>query len=267
MCAVIRGEEGELRVSMPRQNQGGMKAVRMPKSSGETQVPSDGLQQVVAAIESFDYATANAQLGKVVALLPVQELVGGVVVPLLRLVGDRLHNGTLTAVQEHMTTAIVRNRLGGLLCLHARSSLPSQILFATLSGELHEFGILASAVLAVGGGFEALYMGPNLPPSEILAVAGWTSPEAVVLGIKTSKPSPETIKDLRLVASRLPKRTELWLGGDEVKKTLLAVRGVGGIVGARVFALETFEELDVHLARLKHAIGNRHPQRSNRLPP
>jgi hypothetical protein len=48
-----------------------------------------------------------------------------------------------------------------------------------------------------------------------------------------------------LVASKLPKRTELWLGGSEVKKALPSVHGV------RVFALENFAELDVHLARLK----------------
>jgi methanogenic corrinoid protein MtbC1 len=205
----------------------------------------DGLQPIVAAIELFDYATANAQLGRLAALLPVPELVNEVVLPLMTLVGDRWHNGTLTVAQEHMTSAILRNLLGGLVRLHAPSGQAQRILFATPSGELHEFGILAAAMLAVDSGFEALYLGPNLPAQEIVSTADRTSPRAVVLGIKASEPTPETIQDLRLVARELPKRTELWLGGGEVKKALPAIRR------ARVFALRNFEDLGVHLARLK----------------
>jgi len=63
-----------------------------------------------------------------------------------------------------------------------------------------------------------LFTWPNLPAREIVAAAERTSPQAVVLGIKTSEPDPVTIEELRLVASKLPKRTELWLGGSEVRK-------------------------------------------------
>jgi len=224
---------------------GPSRAERAPRTPGTGLEVNDGLQPVVAAIESFDYATANAHLGRLAALLPVHELVGEVVLPLMRLVGDRWQDGTLTVAQEHMTSAILRNLLGGLVRLRTPSSQPLRLLFATPSGELHEFGILAAAMLAVASGFEALYLGPNLPAGEIVAAVEQTSPQAVVLGIKASEPTPETIEELRLVSSKLPKRTELWLGGSEVKKALPSVRG------ARVFALENFAELDVHLARLK----------------
>jgi PAS domain S-box-containing protein len=206
---------------------------------------SDRLQPIVSAIESFDHATANTQLGRLAALLPVHEFVGEVVLPLMRLVGDRWHNGTLTIAQENMTSAILRNLMGGMIRLHAPSTQAVRILFATPAGELHEFGILAAAMLAGASGFEPLYLGPNLPAREIVAAAGRTMPKAVVLAINTSEPTPTTIEDLRLVASELPKRTELWLGGRGVRKALAAVHL------ARVFALESFEELEAHLARLK----------------
>jgi PAS domain S-box-containing protein len=206
---------------------------------------SDRLRPIVAAIESFDYATANAELGKLAALLPVRELVGEVVFPLMRLTGERWHNGTLSIAQEHMTSAILRNLMGGMVRLHAPSTQPVRILFATPSGELHEFGILGAAMLAGAGGFEPVYLGPNLPAREIVAAAEQTLPKAVVLGITGSDPTASTIADLRLIASQLPQFTELWLGGRGVKKALPAI----GLV--RVFALESFEELDAHLARLK----------------
>jgi len=206
---------------------------------------SDALLPVVAAIESFDYATANFQLGRLAALLPVDTLVSEVVFPLMKLVGERWHGGTLSIAQEHMTSSIVRNLLGGLVRLSASSNHSQRILFATPSGELHEFGILASAMLAAADGFEALYLGSSLPALEIVAAAEQTSPRAIVVGIKASEPTQGTIEELRILALKLPKTVELWLGGSNVKKTLASIGSV------RTIALEDFSELEEHLARLK----------------
>jgi methanogenic corrinoid protein MtbC1 len=217
------------------------------KAVGSDESANDGLQPVLAAIESFDYASANSHLGRLAVLLPTRNLVFEVVLPLMRVVGERWHDGKMTIAQEHMLSAILRNLLGGLVRLHSLSPRPSRILFATPSGEQHEFGILASAMLAVASGFEAVYLGTSLPALEVVSVAKRTSPLAVVLGIKASEPSAETLEELRLVAEKLPRSAELWVGGSEVKKTLRSLRG------ARVFALESFDELDTRLDRLQMA--------------
>jgi methanogenic corrinoid protein MtbC1 len=209
---------------------------------------SDALFPILSAIESFDYATANLQLGRLAALLPVDRLVSEVVFPLMRLVGDRWLDGTLTIAQEHMTSSILRNLLGGLVRLTTSSTPSQRILFATPSGEMHEFGILAAAMLAVASGFEALYLGSSLPALEIVAAAERTSPLAVVVGIKANEPTQATIEELRLLAEKLPRTAEFWLGGSNVKKTLASFGNV------RTFALEDFSELEEHLARLKKEV-------------
>jgi len=206
---------------------------------------SDPLAPVMVAIESFDYATANFRLGRLAALLPVDRLVSEVVLPLMRLVGERWHDGTLSIAQEHMTSSILRNLLGGLVRLDTSSNQSQRILFATPSGELHEFGILAAAMLAVADGFEVLYLGSSLPALEIAAAAERTTPRAVVLGIKASEPTPATIEELRLLAAKLPETVELWVGGTEVKQTKTSIGSV------RTIALEDFSEFKEHLARLK----------------
>jgi methanogenic corrinoid protein MtbC1 len=203
------------------------------------------LVPVVAAIESFDYASAKFHLGRLAVLLPADKLVSEVVFPLMRLVGDRWQDGTLTIAQEHMTSSILRNLLGGLVRLGTSSTPSQRILFATPAGEMHEFGILAAAMLAAAAGFEALYLGSSLPSLEIVAAAERTSPCAVVVGIKISEPTKATIEELRTIAAKLPKTAELWLGGSNAKKTMAS------IASARSFALESFSELEEHLARLK----------------
>jgi methanogenic corrinoid protein MtbC1 len=161
----------------------------------------------------------------------------------MRQVGDRWHDGTLTIAQEHMISSILRNLLGGMLRLGVTGSQPARILFATPAGELHEFGILAAAMLSVASGFEAMYLGPNLPAQEIVSAAARTAPRVVVLGIKSSQPS--TVEMIQMIAFRLPAHTELWLGGSEVKKLVPSVQA------DRIFAMEDFDELDLHLDRLK----------------
>jgi methanogenic corrinoid protein MtbC1 len=100
-------------------------------------------------------------------------------------------------------------------------------------------------MLAVADGFEVLYLGSSLPALEIAAAAEQTSPRAVVLGIKASEPTPETIEELRLLAAKLPATVELWVGGGDVKQTKTSIGS------ARAIALEDFSEFKEHLARLK----------------
>jgi DNA-binding transcriptional MerR regulator/methylmalonyl-CoA mutase cobalamin-binding subunit len=205
------------------------------------------LKPVMQAIEAFDFAQANALLGRLAALLPARELLSQVVLPLMREVGDRWHDGTLTIAQEHMVSSSLRNLLGGLIRLNTPSLPQARILFATPAGEMHEFGILAAAMLAASSGFEAVYLGPNLPAREIIAASERTNPLAIVVAIKTSSSTEEVIKELKLVASKRPMNTELWIGGGETGQILPALRG------SRVVALQNFEEFEAHLARLKGA--------------
>lgn len=227
---------------------GPVPAAKNPETEGGEQPVSDALLPVVAAIESFDYATANFHLGRLATLLPADRLVSEVVFPLMRLVGERWHDGTLSIAQEHITSSILRNLLGGLVRLNTSSNQSQRILFATPSGELHEFGILASAMLAVADGFDVLYLGSSLPAVEIVAAAERTSPRAVVVGIKASTPAQATIEELRRLAAKLPKTAELWLGGSNVKEI------AASIGNARCFALEQFSELEKHLERLKREV-------------
>jgi methanogenic corrinoid protein MtbC1 len=228
------------------------KLLRTPATIAHASAPSkiehganDALVPVVAAIESFDYAAANFHLGKLAVLLPVDKLVSEVVFPLMELIGDRWRHGTMSIAQEHMTSSILRNLLGGLVRLGTSSTPSQRILFATPAGEMHEFGILAAAMLAVAGGFEALYLGASLPSLEIVAAAERTSPRAVVVGIKASAPNEATIEELRILGAKLPATVELWLGGSNVKHTRTSVGS------ARIVALQDFSELEEHLARLK----------------
>lgn len=202
------------------------------------------LKPVLSAIENYDYSSANAELGVLASLLPVPELVTCVVHPLMDLAGKRWYSGTLTVAQEHMVSALLRNLLGGLVRLYHPREPRVRLLFATPASELHEFGILCGAMLAVSSGIEAIYLGPNLPTSEIVSITNRLKPQALVLGVA----APSYVADLKgsvaFIAAQIPPATELWIGGRE------AEGAIPEPPQARITFLPDFEAIQPHLSRL-----------------
>src|SRR5208283_203078 len=203
------------------------------------------LQPLLDAVAALDYSATNEELSRLALLSSPAGIVHQVVLPLMRLVGENWENGTFQIAQEHMFSACLRNLLGGLVRLEKPANGASRILFTTPSGELHEFGILAAAMLAVAQGFQVAYLGPNLPAGEILPAADKCAASVVVLGIMKTNATPALKTDMTRVASELPFSTELWAGGTG------AVEAFDGIARAGTYLLEDFTDFERHLSRLQ----------------
>jgi MerR family transcriptional regulator, light-induced transcriptional regulator len=201
------------------------------------------LDRLMAAIETFDAITLDATLSRAAALLDPAELMDAVLIPLLVRVGDDWHAGRGTIAHEHFLSTAVRSVLGSVLRTQRRDASAGRLLFATPSGEPHEFGTLGAALLAAGGGAGVLYLGADLPADEIVSSAAAASVDAVVLGV-TSIGRAEVATALRGVARRLPPDVELWIGGP-------AAAGAGAVVGARAILLPTYRDFERQIARLR----------------
>jgi DNA-binding transcriptional MerR regulator/methylmalonyl-CoA mutase cobalamin-binding subunit len=219
-------------------------AARGTAETTHQRTPPVELQAVIAAIERLDYALAERELALLAAVLAPRELIYRVALPLMQEVGEAWHDGKLSVAQEHMTSALLRNLLGALVPLYRRMSPASTLLFATPSGEHHEFGILLSAMLTVGGGLGVIYLGPDLPAQEIVGAAEKTAPQAVVLGFIGSNGAQAATKELREVAQKLPSDIELWVGGTKDEELINKVKKT------RALLIEDFETLEQHLIRL-----------------
>ena len=203
------------------------------------------LSKLRRAIEALDSTTINDEFSRLALFLSPTELVHKVVLPLMRLAGENWENGIYQIAQEHLLSACVRNLMGGLVRLQSRSGGVARLLLATPPEELHEFGILSAAILALEHGFQVDSLGPNLPAREILAAAALRSPDVVVLGVLKLNATPAVQRDVDLLASGLPASTELWLGGSG------AADVANGAARTGVFVLEDLVQFELHLARWK----------------
>lgn len=212
--------------------------------SSETTLDSPGLQQVIQALDNFDYAKVDRELTKLVVMLSPRDMVKEVVVPLMQKVGNGWAEGKISISQEHMISTIMRNVLGTMIRLYSRPQTGNKLLFATPSGEHHEFGILSAATLAASGGLGVVYLGVNLPASEIVGATSHLSISALVLGIVSTSGFKESYKCLEEISSKLPPTTELWVGGAKTEEM------VREISKTRAMYMTDFTILEQHLMRL-----------------
>jgi methanogenic corrinoid protein MtbC1 len=202
------------------------------------------LTYVMDALERYDFAEAEAELSRLATLLMPRHLVLDVLMPLLRRVGTAWHSGRLHIAHEHMVSAILRSLLGALTRLYQVRSPAKKILITTPTGEMHEFGILTAALLAVGQGIGVVYLGTDLPAKEILRAAKKTNVDLVLLGITRTRGNARSVREARRVADGLPKGKTLWVGGKP-HRTFQQ-----GVKSGQVVLLENFEMLESALADL-----------------
>jgi DNA-binding transcriptional MerR regulator/methylmalonyl-CoA mutase cobalamin-binding subunit len=205
-----------------------------------------GLSPLIRAIENFDAAAANDEIGRLAALFPPGDLVTQVALPFMRVVGERWHSGTLSIAHEHMASAILRNLFGSMLRLYKPLEPVVKIVLATPTGELHEFGILAAAMLAAPLGLEPVYLGANLPAEEILAAAEKCGSRVIVIGLMEQSAESAALRELRRLAETAPEGMELWVGGRSLSDQPEAVR-------ERATEIADFEVLEKQLRRLRAA--------------
>jgi len=212
-------------------------------------VPATDVQTsgALAAIEAFDGASLNEELGRLAALLSPVEFVHQVALPIMREVGDRWHSGTMQTAHEHIVTESLRNLLGAMSRLNRPSGMRVRILATTPADEHHEVGVLAAAMLAGTSGFHVTCLGPNLPASEILFAADCTEAQVVLLGLTSPEPLPATKDAVRDVAVSLPSDKELWLAGAGAARMMPMDRP------GSVF-LEDFYAFEQNLDRIQRSV-------------
>jgi MerR family transcriptional regulator, light-induced transcriptional regulator len=218
-----------------------------PAATAPELAPGNGHPPIAAllrALAAYDADALDRELGRLAIALPPRDLVHRVVLPVMKEVGDEWEAGRLTAGQEHLLSAALRNLLGALLRLSLANRGVRRLVFATPSGERHEFGILAAAMLAALGGLGVVYLGPDLPAAQIHDAATITESDVVLLGLTFGGGQPTTIAEVRALAERLPPSIELWLGGPVLTEFARTIARPGLVL------LKDFAALETQLARI-----------------
>jgi DNA-binding transcriptional MerR regulator len=233
---VARLPENELETLSGRQ-----RAV-IPLEDDETDPYALTRERFIEAINRFDVVTADDEISRAATLYPPRVIVKNIVSPILREIGDRWAHREFGIAQEHIATHLLRNLLSSLFRLYPPDEAAETIVLATTAGERHEFGILTCALLAATRGWRVVYLGTDLPATEIARTV--RSVRARVLAMSVVNPqNNQTAEELGLLAASLPSSTRVWIGGAECHRHRQLIERADWL-----FVRDT-EELDDRLKR------------------
>jgi DNA-binding transcriptional MerR regulator len=169
--------------------------------------------RILAAIEKFDLEECDQAIAMAFALLPVGDVISEVLSPVLREVGERWHRGEFSIGQERLVSSAVRRQISGLLNTYNSMARGATIVFATVSGEPHELGILMFAALAASRKLRTCYLGADLPPEEISNFATRVNAAAVAVSLVLPENLDGIMEKLAILRAGLPSSVEIWIGG------------------------------------------------------
>jgi DNA-binding transcriptional MerR regulator/methylmalonyl-CoA mutase cobalamin-binding subunit len=132
------------------------------------------------ALDRFDEVGAHDALDRLLSTFTAETVLGDVVMPLLRELGDRWEQGQATIAQEHFASNLLRGRLHGMARGWDRGTGPRAIL-ACPPDDLHDLGLLVFGLALRARGWRITFLGANTPLETIADTASRISPDVIVI--------------------------------------------------------------------------------------
>jgi methanogenic corrinoid protein MtbC1 len=151
------------------------------------------LAEFVQALTEFDLARSERVLSEAFALHPFEQVLLELIQPAMIEIGDRWHRGEINVSAEHFATQFVRRKLAGLMNVFEGSGHRSTIIVACAPGELHDVGVLLLSLFLVRRGWNIVYLGPQVPPNDLLETVRAIRPALVCLSASTIETAMELI--------------------------------------------------------------------------
>lgn len=162
------------------------------------------LAEALGAVEALDGTSLDASLRQATLRLNIDELLDGVIAPLIRTVGERWHAGQMSPAHEHLTTAVIRRLLGWLTGKYRATAGAPALLVTTPAGQMHELGASLAAATAAASGWRVIYLGPSLPARDIASACRTSGARVVALSIVFPEDDPLVDGELRALRDALP---------------------------------------------------------------
>jgi DNA-binding transcriptional MerR regulator len=175
--------------------------------------PSPGPEALLDALLRLDDVGANRELDRQLAVLSVEAVVQGTIVPALREIGVRWERGEVSVAEEHFASNVLRARLLAM----ARGwdeGLGPIVVLACVPGEQHDLPLVVLGLGLRDRGWRVTFLGADTPIAGVTGVAERVGARAVVLAALEPALVRAAHRELRALAAQ----QQLVLGGPGVTK-------------------------------------------------
>ena len=187
--------------------------VATPVSIEEQKPHERLLDDLMESLAPLNKARFERRLNGAVAVIPFEEAVQRILLPLQRRVGELWHQGRLNVGVEHYVTKIIQQKLFSVMNQLPVNEFGPRILIACPEGETHEIGAQAVAYIAAMRGCHVYYLGPNLPSSDLATFCETIKPDLVLLSLTEIKEEAAALQQLKEL-EKLATRWSVGVGGQ-----------------------------------------------------
>lgn len=205
------------------------------------------LDELISRLDPLDKSRFEQQLNAAVAVIPFEEAVQRIFLPLQRRVGELWHQRRVNIAVEHYVTKVIQQKLFSVMNQLPVNEFGPRVLIACPEGEHHEIGAQAVAYLAAARGCHVYYLGPNLPLSDLLTFCERVNPDLVLLSLTEEKSdvgAHQLLRELKLLSVRW----RVGIGGQGSRAIEHLLHGTG---------IELLDDLGVLNSRLANLLSTR----------
>lgn len=190
---------------------------------------SEIAESAMALIRALDAAGLDRELRRAIARHGLRVFLEDTVPELMQRVGDEWHANRLSIAHEHLASAAVLTIVLDTMRAVPETPGAPRLVVATPAGGRHALGAAVAAATAAIDGWTVVYLGVDVPASDIVGAAAVTGAHAVAMSVVYAESVAVTESDLRAVRAALPARVPLVVGGAAVAG-MPALRSTAGIV-------------------------------------
>jgi methanogenic corrinoid protein MtbC1 len=132
---------------------------------------------------------------------------------LLHKVGDEWHAGRLSPAHEHLVTSSLHEIIVAMMRSFTNGPGAPSVLVTTAAGESHVIGAALVGAAAALEGWNVLYLGANLPASEIAEAARSAGVRVVAVSIIYVESTSHVLAEMGALREGLPASVPLIVGG------------------------------------------------------
>lgn len=218
--------------------------------SSPAPVPAEGepyerlIGELLHALNPLDRVTFERRLNGAVAVIPFEEALHGVLLPLQKKVGELWHDGRVGVAVEHYVTKQIQQKIFSVMNQLPVADQGPKIVVACPPGETHEIGAQAVAYRCRVRGCRVYYLGANVPIEALTKLCAQVRPALTLISFPVLMPEQEASELAQSIAKQVKPVGDVAVGGDgAVSARALFERQSIGVV-------ETFAELDEILREL-----------------
>jgi len=209
------------------------------------------LRELLSTLNPFNRVTFEKRLNGAVAIVPFEEALHGILLPLQEQVGQLWHEGHVNVALEHYVTKQIQQKIFSAMNQLPVAEFGAKVVVACPPGEEHDIAALAVAYRCRVRGCRVYYLGANVPIASLTNLCEQVEPDLTIISFPLALSEAKATELLQALAHEVNPVSHLAVGGHGA----LAMRDL--FVQYNIMVLEDFAELDHRLDRLMRQSSSR----------